>query len=219
MGRIKTILVVALIIAAVVFGIRLFTPEDSWVCENGAWQKHGNPSSPMPTAVCESSQTPSPSASPSLEKKTQSSYFNTEMSFSLTYPQGAEVKDNLDGTVSVIKWGPTQKTQTEMFDGYSINIDQGTMGVNKNLQSLIEADIEQKKQQLGSDFKITKSVSSYSQNGFSYQAQDAFGEVTYIYLPQTSQKFLLLTVIVKDPGSHGFSQEVEGILSGITMTK
>lgn len=27
--------------------------EDNWVCENGDWVKHGNPSSPMPEEPCE----------------------------------------------------------------------------------------------------------------------------------------------------------------------
>ncbi len=26
--------------------------EDAWVCENGAWIKHGNPTAAMPTEVC-----------------------------------------------------------------------------------------------------------------------------------------------------------------------
>jgi hypothetical protein len=27
-------------------------PEDSWICSNGAWVKHGNPSASMPTSGC-----------------------------------------------------------------------------------------------------------------------------------------------------------------------
>lgn len=50
----KRILIAVLIIVAVVaiFSARLFTNEDSWICQNGQWIKHGNPSAPMPTSGC-----------------------------------------------------------------------------------------------------------------------------------------------------------------------
>jgi hypothetical protein len=30
--------------------------EDSWICEDGSWVKHGNPSSPMPLKSCENAK-------------------------------------------------------------------------------------------------------------------------------------------------------------------
>lgn len=36
----------------VLFIVRFSTTEDTWVCQNGAWIKHGNPSATMPTSVC-----------------------------------------------------------------------------------------------------------------------------------------------------------------------
>lgn len=35
---------------------RFSTGEDSWICSNGQWIKHGNPSAPMPTSGCGISQ-------------------------------------------------------------------------------------------------------------------------------------------------------------------
>lgn len=37
---------------AVIIGGRLLTAEDTWICQNGIWVKHGNPSSPMPIGGC-----------------------------------------------------------------------------------------------------------------------------------------------------------------------
>lgn len=34
-------------------GIRAVSGEDNWVCQNGAWVKHGNPSFPAPTVECQ----------------------------------------------------------------------------------------------------------------------------------------------------------------------
>ena len=43
----------ALIIAVIIiFTLRLFSGEDNWICQNGQWIKHGQPSFPAPTAIC-----------------------------------------------------------------------------------------------------------------------------------------------------------------------
>lgn len=47
------ILLAIIIIGGVVLGLRLISGEDDWICDNGKWVKHGNPSSPMPTKPCD----------------------------------------------------------------------------------------------------------------------------------------------------------------------
>ena len=48
------IIIVILIAAAVVFYLRFVVggDEDTWICENGQWVKHGNPSASKPTSGC-----------------------------------------------------------------------------------------------------------------------------------------------------------------------
>lgn len=41
--------------------------EDTWLCENGGWVRHGNPAAPMPTGGCGQSPSPSVSAVPSAD--------------------------------------------------------------------------------------------------------------------------------------------------------
>ena len=44
---------VAVILIITVLGIRfLGGPEDDWICQNGQWVKHGQPSAPKPTIAC-----------------------------------------------------------------------------------------------------------------------------------------------------------------------
>lgn len=43
-------IVAALVIA--VASLRMFTPEDEWMCDNGQWTQHGNPDSSMPAEPC-----------------------------------------------------------------------------------------------------------------------------------------------------------------------
>jgi len=47
------IAIAVLLVAVVVLGARLLSgDEDTWLCQNGQWVKHGKPSAPQPTAVC-----------------------------------------------------------------------------------------------------------------------------------------------------------------------
>lgn len=50
----KKLLVILVIIIGVVFFLRFIVggPEDSWICDQGAWVKHGNPSYPKPEDPC-----------------------------------------------------------------------------------------------------------------------------------------------------------------------
>ena len=44
------------VVILIVFGLLRFVfggPEDSWVCKEGVWVKHGNPDSSMPLDKCE----------------------------------------------------------------------------------------------------------------------------------------------------------------------
>jgi hypothetical protein len=55
--------IVVLFFLGVLALVILRSPEDSWLCQNGQWIRHGNPSSPMPTSGCSTSTT-SPTATP-----------------------------------------------------------------------------------------------------------------------------------------------------------
>ena len=49
----KIILLAVLVIAIGAVLILLRGDEDNWICQNSQWVKHGNPSKPMPTTLCE----------------------------------------------------------------------------------------------------------------------------------------------------------------------
>jgi len=46
------ILIVVLMILAIALAF-LRGKEDTWLCQDGQWVKHGNPSAPMPTEPCQ----------------------------------------------------------------------------------------------------------------------------------------------------------------------
>jgi len=50
--NILLVTIVVLIAAAAIIIVRFSTPEDTWICENNQWVKHGNPSAPAPQTGC-----------------------------------------------------------------------------------------------------------------------------------------------------------------------
>ncbi|MDD5710797.1 MAG: hypothetical protein PHV43_01705 [Candidatus Colwellbacteria bacterium] len=85
-------LVVALVVivfgAVGVLSYRFFLsgPEDTWLCENGEWIKHGNPSASMPEEECEEEGVRNDEA-----VNTWPIYTNESFGITFVYPEGAEV--------------------------------------------------------------------------------------------------------------------------------
>lgn len=53
MKNIKWYLIVAIVLIIGTFVVlRFITPEDTWICQNGNWVKHGNPKMDKPTNSC-----------------------------------------------------------------------------------------------------------------------------------------------------------------------
>lgn len=54
-NRVWMWVIVILAVLVMLFGVLRFVgggPEDSWICQNGSWVKHGNPSSEIPVEDC-----------------------------------------------------------------------------------------------------------------------------------------------------------------------
>ena len=52
--RILIIFIVLILLVGAWVGLRFVIggPEDTWICDNGQWVKHGNPRAPMPREEC-----------------------------------------------------------------------------------------------------------------------------------------------------------------------
>jgi hypothetical protein len=48
----KWLIYIAIIVGAFMLGAKLFSKEDTWICQDGKWVKHGNPSAEKPTEPC-----------------------------------------------------------------------------------------------------------------------------------------------------------------------
>ncbi|MDP3052980.1 MAG: hypothetical protein Q8N22_03490, partial [bacterium] len=47
-----SVILIFLAIAAAMVLVKTLSNEDDWICSNGQWIKHGNPSAPAPTRAC-----------------------------------------------------------------------------------------------------------------------------------------------------------------------
>jgi len=50
--KVYTVIGIIIILAVAFLGLRLLSGEDDWMCRNGQWVKHGNPSFPAPSVEC-----------------------------------------------------------------------------------------------------------------------------------------------------------------------
>lgn len=47
------IIIILAVIIITIFAIRMFSQEDDWVCKDGVWTKHGQPSATQPDSPCQ----------------------------------------------------------------------------------------------------------------------------------------------------------------------
>lgn len=109
------------IVLTVLIGIRFFNNEDSWICQNDEWIKHGNPSAPQPTESCGGNN------QQIIKVKV---YFNNnqldpEISCNKVFSTEREITETLAVAriaIEELLKGPTQEEKSE---GYFTNINQG----------------------------------------------------------------------------------------------
>jgi len=52
-GKLRWIAMIVVLAIVVIAGLRLFSGEDDWICQNGTWIEHGHPDFPAPTPPCQ----------------------------------------------------------------------------------------------------------------------------------------------------------------------
>jgi len=124
---------VFLILALLVVVVRFFGgDEDAWICDNGQWIKHGNPSAPMPDSGC--------GEKTNGEKTKFSVYFsNSKLNVniqdcSLVYPVPREVSKTLavgQASLEELFKGPTLE---EKKLGYTSFFSEATKDILKKIK-------------------------------------------------------------------------------------
>ena len=140
----KTILIIlaiVVVIGLVILGVRFFSGEDSWICDDGQWVKHGNPSAAKPTEGCGTPSVNQPTninAEETLTVKVffSNSVFDPEV---LDCQKNFSVKRTIPKTLAVARAALEEllvgPTDAEKAEGYFTSINPGV-----KIQSLVVAN-------------------------------------------------------------------------------
>ncbi len=113
-----------LAIAAAMVLVKTLSNEDDWICRNGEWVKHGNPSASAPTRPCgEAKQTISPEETTKVKIYFNNSKLDPEVSCNKVFAVEREIlKTPAVGQAALenLLKGPTD---TEKAEGYSTSIN------------------------------------------------------------------------------------------------
>lgn len=174
-------------------------------------------SSPLPSPIEKASTIPTDNSNLLAGG---SSYLDKEGIYNFLYPNDYKLDDKDSRHIRVYKNGPTQKGQTEMYDGVIVNFE-GIELENKSLSLWVDDYI--KTATADETSKITEPKKEFSVNnypGFEFKIR-GLGEAQYYVLQKdtNSQNAVLITTLVADPTNAGFQKQVDDILKTLQLLK
>jgi len=137
-------------------------------------------------------------------------YTNTEIGFSLLYPNALMVKNPVDGSVAFTYSGPTQDPNTEFFDGISLTIAVVDTTDYESLNAYVREQITDV-QAIGELINPVSTTTFAGRRAYEYSA-DTLGvsHHRYVFLSPTST--LHISYVAPDPENRGYATVVETML-------
>lgn len=152
-----------------------------------------------------------PSTEPSIQETTnEKTYKDTNITFN--YPSNINLHKNNE-EVYLELWGPTQKKDTEFYDGINFGFTKGELE-GKSLKVVVEQAIERSKEN-GEILIPLTNVKLAGVEGYKYRAQ-GLGEVEYTFLPMKNS-YLIIRNTTNDPTNKGFQETVDQILQTLKL--
>lgn len=169
----------------------------------------------QPTAIPTNPLLPiSPTPKASADWKT---YANKNVNFTFQYPSNMTLKEGEEGNpgISLTLFGPTQKMDTEAYDGIFLGFSLPGSLSGKTLKSYVEEQFKQYEN--NSDITIDegiKEITLAGLNGYTYTIT-GLGTHKSIYLQSNKNPdlFIVITNSSADPTNQGFAQIIEQILA------
>lgn len=166
--------------------------------------------------------TPTQIASEDLSDLLQggSSYSDPDGVYSFLYPNDYVIDSKDPLQVRVYKNGPTQKGQTEMYDGVIVNM--GKVNLNgESLSEWVDSKINEAKADGVSE--VVKAKASTTLNkypGFSYTLRGlGIFETIVVQKDLNSDNAIVINTMVADPTNIGFQEHVDATLSTLQILK
>ncbi len=143
-------------------------------------------------------------------------YTDLSNRFSFKYPANVTLDTNRSDGVALFLKGPTQREQTEIYDGLFIRFIAGSLE-GKTVKEKAELDIKNDEDnQLGKTLLYPTIVKINDIEGYKVRTS-GLGEATSYYLPLDNSRYLLIVDATNDPKGLGFQKIVDQILSTLKL--
>lgn len=150
---------------------------------------------------------------PTMVPESWKEYKNNTAGFSLRYDPTLTIQEDQDSNIRFFKWGPTQKGETEMYDGIILGVRRVAVsdGGAAHIRSVIE--------QFENVGRITDPLHESILNGLPVKKMSAsgLGDFTLIFVPVGPSAILEISYMVPDPTGVGFQKTVDLILSTLRV--
>jgi len=173
-------------------------------------QKKGTPSVTI---------TPSPSPQPKDDGMAGWLTFSKpNIPYTFKYPKEVELIEQEGFQLSL--WGPSQKPETEFYDGISLGFSLPTKFAGGSLKDYVAAKIEEiKAQGLMEIVKPQEEITLNGLNGYTYTVS-GLGVFQSIYLLSPDKQWLVeISDATNDPTHQGYLETVKKILSTFQFTQ
>lgn len=140
-------------------------------------------------------------------------YRNKDLGFAIKHPANLKPEDQGDGSIGIITVGPTQKEDTEFFDGIVLGFQQASLE-GKSLAEKVDEEVAMYRDVIG-DGEISQVSSILIGRVLGLKFSDYRGE--FIYLAQGEDKYLEVVNFTADPGNLGYKKIAQEIIDSIEI--
>jgi hypothetical protein len=183
------------------------------------WFAQNTPSKTSPAAT--TATTPQPTTDTSDLRAGGSSFSDPEGVYVFLYPSDYQLdKQNNGKIIRIYKTGPTQRGQTEMYDGAIVTFETHNLE-GQTLTSWVDLHIKTATADgTTKTVEQKKSIAYNNYSGFTYTLR-GLGEARYLVLQKDAQsKYgIVITIFIADPQNVGFQKEVDETLATLEILK
>lgn len=129
--RILVLAAIVVIIVATALWIKGASGEDSWICVDGQWIRHGNPSAPMPVTPCTQATIPSSKTAGTASRISAATKSFVADDFSFSYPDWVPLE-----TAKILEPDRTKVAVSQ--EGCALVVTVRTLPAGTNFQSSME---------------------------------------------------------------------------------
>lgn len=134
--------------------------------------------------------------------------------FSIKHPKDVSVEETTDNYIRVFLWGPSQKPETEFYDGISLLFQFNPLA-GQSLEDVVDASIEEAKE-FGQILEAKAPITLNNYQGFTYTAE-GLGVFKNIFLEWPGQGYMEIVDSTSDPTSQGYEEIVDQILATLSF--